>query len=56
MCWVISGPLGWFLGGLIGPRLGERYRSVGAEVFGGLLGGLIPVVLITCWAWYMLTH
>ena len=54
--WLLGGVVGWFLGGLIGPRLGEKYGSVGAELFGGLAGGLIPVVLLTCWAWYMTVH
>jgi hypothetical protein len=52
----ISGAVGWLLGGAIGPRLGNRYRSLSAEIFGGMFGGLIPVVLIMAWAWYMLLH
>lgn len=56
ICWLISGPIGWFLGGFIGPRLGDKYQSQRAEIFGGAIGGLIPVVLITIWAWYMLTR
>jgi hypothetical protein len=54
--WLVSGILGWLLGGQVGPRLGEKYRSQQAEIFGGALAGLVPVVCITLWSWYMATH
>jgi hypothetical protein len=56
LSWLISGLLGWFLGGQIGPRLGEKFYSQQAELFGGALAGLVPVVCITLWSWYMVTH
>jgi hypothetical protein len=56
LSWLLSGLLGWFLGGQAGPRLGEKYRSQQAELFGGGLAGLVPVVSITLWSWYMVTH
>jgi hypothetical protein len=43
ICWVVSGLAGWFLGGRVGPRLGEMYRSQQAEIVSGSLTGLIPV-------------
>ena len=55
--WVISLPCGWLLGGQIGPRVGEKLRSQKGEIIGGVLGGLIPVLLIASWGFYMLkTH
>jgi hypothetical protein len=51
--WIVCGVLGWLLGGQIGPRLGEKYYSQRAEMLGGALGGLIPVVLVVLWALYM---
>jgi hypothetical protein len=54
---LLSGPSGWLLGGQIGPRFGEAFRSVRAEIAGGVLGGLVPVVLVALWAWwYWSTH
>ena len=53
LCMVVSGLMGWLLGGQIGPRLGEKYDTQRAEMIGGALGGLVPVVLLALWAWYM---
>jgi hypothetical protein len=54
--WLVSGLLGWFLGGQVGPRVGEKFDHPQAEIFGGALAGLVPVVSITLWSWYMVTH
>jgi len=56
LSWLVSGVLGWFLGGQVGPRLGEKFYSQQAELFGGGLGGLVPVISITLWSWYMVTR
>ena len=56
LSWVVCGVVGWFVGGQIGPRLGERYYSQRAEIFGGIFGGLLPVLLVALWAWYMSTR
>jgi hypothetical protein len=56
ICWVVGGVVGWLVGGQIGPRLGMKFRSPGAEIAGGVLGGLVPVLLIASWSWHMLTH
>lgn len=54
--WLICLPVGWFLGGQVGPLLGQLFRSPSAEVTGGVLGGLVPVTLIALWGWYMVLH
>ena len=54
--WVVSGVLGWLLGGQIGPRIGEKYNSQQSEIVGGALAGIIPVLSITLWSWYMVTR
>ena len=54
--WLVCGLVGWFLGGQIGPRVGERYYSQQAELLGGAIGGLIPVLLVALWAWHMSTR
>jgi hypothetical protein len=54
--WLLCGAIGWLLGGQIGPRLGEKFYSERAEYLGGALGGLIPVLLVAWWAWYMTPH
>jgi hypothetical protein len=52
---LISGPIGWVIGGQVGPRLAELFKSQRVEVVGGIVGGLVPVVAIALWAWYMVT-
>lgn len=51
--WLVSVPAGWLVGGQIGPRLGDRFRSSRVEVVTGGLGGLLPVVLIALLGWYL---
>src|SRR6516162_191853 len=50
---LVCGPLGWIIGGQIGPRLGNKFRTQRAEAIGGVIGGLIPVLLVALWGWYM---
>lgn len=56
LSWIISGVSGWFLGGWTGPRVGQQFRSQRAEMLGGGLAGLVPVVLIALWGWWMVTR
>jgi hypothetical protein len=56
ICMLVGGPIGWLLGGQLGPRFGEKFDTQRAEVVGGVLGGFIPVILIAVWGWYMKTH
>jgi hypothetical protein len=56
VCWLISLPIGWVLGGQIGPRVGELFQSERAEIIGGVLGGVAPILLIAAWGWYMTTR
>jgi hypothetical protein len=55
IAWLVCLGLGWVIGGQIGPRLGEKFQSPRVEYIGGVAGGLIPVILITLWSWYMKT-
>ena len=50
---VVSGSLGWVIGGQVGPRLGEKFEHPRAELAGGALAGMVPVILIALWALYM---
>ena len=52
---LISGALGWIIGGQIGPRLGKRIRFGPAELIAGLLGGLVPVMMLALLGWYVVT-
>jgi hypothetical protein len=52
----LAGVVGWLLGGQVGPRLGMRFHSPRAELIGGILSGLFPVLLIAGWAWYMVAR
>jgi len=51
--WLVCGIVGWLVGGQIGPRLGEKYYFRRVEIFGGALGGVIPVLMVAAWAFYM---
>jgi hypothetical protein len=51
--WMLCLVSGWFIGGSVGDRLGQKFRSQRAEIIGGALGGLFPVILVTLWSWYM---
>jgi len=53
--WLVCLSAGWILGGQIGPRLGDKFKSDRVEYAGGALAGLIPVVLVALWSWYMAT-
>lgn len=52
-CLVVCGPIGWFLGGRLGPLLGRRRNSQALEIIGGLLGGLLPVSAVLFLGWYL---
>lgn len=56
LSWVFCGLVGWMLGGQIGPRVGESYGSPRAEFLAGGLAGLLPVVAIALWGWYMVAR
>jgi hypothetical protein len=53
---LVCGPLGWLIGGQIGPRFGGKFNTQRAETIGGVIGGLIPVAFVAIWAWYMTAH
>jgi len=50
---MVCGALGWIIGGQLGPRLGGKFNTQRAETIGGVMGGLIPVVFVAIWGWYM---
>jgi hypothetical protein len=50
---LVCGPLGWIIGGQIGPRLGGKFKTQRAETIGGVIGGLIPVLFVVLFGWYM---
>src|ERR1043166_6878369 len=53
ICWIVCGLAGWIFGGQVGPRLGEKLDSQKAEIIGGIVAGLVPVLLIAVWGWSM---
>lgn len=54
--WFLCGVLGWFLGGQIGPRLESSLGERNGNVLGGTIGGIMPVISVAMWSWYMVTH
>jgi hypothetical protein len=50
---MVCGALGWIIGGQLGPRLGGKFNTQRAETIGGVMGGLIPVIFVVIWGWYM---
>ena len=51
--WIVSAPVGWVLGGQIGPRARNVFKSSRSEVLGGVLGGLTPVLLLALLGWHL---
>jgi len=51
--WIIGGIVGWITGGQIGPRFETRLGERKANLLGGILGGLIPILSIAAWSWHM---
>src|SRR5438552_1459963 len=51
---LVSTPIGWLLGGQIGPRLVGALNERNADVVGGILGGLLPVGGFAVWGWYLI--
>ena len=52
---LLCGPIGWLIGGQVGPRLAGVFNNRRDEIIAGAAGGLVPVVAIALWAWYMIT-
>jgi len=53
LSWLVCMPLGWVLGGQIGPRVGEVFRNARAEIVGGVIGGTIPILAVAALGWYL---
>ena len=54
--WAICLICGWIMGGQLGSRLGTKFKSLRAEIIGGVIGGLLPVIAIAMWSWYESTR
>jgi hypothetical protein len=52
ICSVACLPVGWFVGGWIASKLAGKFRSQRAEMLGGLIGGMVPLILIGLWGWH----
>jgi hypothetical protein len=53
---VLCGVIGWLLGGQVGYRIGDRLRSEKAEIITGGLSGVVPVVVMIVFGWYLSVH
>jgi len=51
---LVSTPIGWILGGQIGPRLEGILGERGAGLIGGFLGGLVPIAGFAWWGWHLI--
>ena len=54
--WVFCFFVGFLLGGQLGPRLADLMKSDRAEIVGGAIGGLVPVVLSSLWSLWVTLH
>ena len=52
----VSAPVGWILGGQIGPRLEKRFGEKNGGIIGGIVGGLVPVIGFALWGLWMITR
>ncbi len=53
LSFLVSGGVAWFIGGQLGPWIGQKLNSPRAEIVVGGISGLLPALLIGCWSWYM---
>jgi hypothetical protein len=53
VCWLLSGVVGWIVGGQLGPRCQRFVPAERGEVIGGVLGGLAPVIFFALLGWYL---
>ena len=53
---VVSAPVGWFIGGQIGPRLENILSERNAGIVGGVIGGLVPVTGFILWGWFLVAR
>lgn len=51
---LVSSPLGWLIGGQIGPWLATRLGERKGGILGGIFGGLVPVAGFALWGWYLI--
>lgn len=54
--WLVGMPIGYFIGGQIGPRLEGWLGERRGNILGGVIGGLIPAISVALWGWYMVTR
>lgn len=52
----LCGGLGWLVGGQIGPRLSPPMLPKSAHITGGIIGGMIPILLVAAIGWYLATQ
>jgi len=50
---LVSSPLGWFLGGQVGPRLAEKLGERKGRIFVGIVAGWVPITGFAAWGWYL---
>jgi hypothetical protein len=53
---IVSAPVGWLIGGQLSPRLEHWFGERVGSIVGGTIGGLVPVVCIALWSWYLVTR
>jgi hypothetical protein len=53
---LISVPVGWFAGGSISHALEGKLSKKAAGIVGGSIGGLLPVLAIAGFGWYLVAR
>jgi len=56
ICFFLCGVFGWLLGGQLGPRLEGLFGEKNGYIIGGILSGLLPVLAVIAFGWYMAMH
>lgn len=50
------GAVGWILGGQLGPILEGPLGTRNGQIVGGILGALVPVLIVAGYGWYLATQ
>ena len=56
LCFMAGGFFGWFVGGLLGSKLGHARHPQPGHIAGGVIAGILPFAAFVFLGWILWTH